>query len=322
MRIVIIGGTGHVGTYLVPRLVGAGHEVICVSRGERDPYHPHPAWHDVERVIIDRESAEHHNLFGPQIQAFRADVVIDMICFTQKSAEHLVNALRDKVQHLLVCGTIWIHGRSVQVPTREKDNRNPFGDYGINKHQLTDYLLQEARLNRFPVTVLHPGHIIGPGWIPLNPIGNCNPNVFTRLVLGEELALPTLGMETLHHVHADDVAQAFEKALDHWNTVIGEDFHVVSEAALTLRGYAEAVASWFEKEVRLKEQAGDEWKADLSEEEVRISWDHLLHSPNCCIQKARHCMGYHPRYSSLQAIYEAVQWLIEHKVISLFTIED
>jgi tetracycline resistance efflux pump len=27
MRVVIIGGTGHVGTFLVPRLVMAGHEV-------------------------------------------------------------------------------------------------------------------------------------------------------------------------------------------------------------------------------------------------------------------------------------------------------
>ena len=34
-RVVIIGGTGHLGTYLVPRLVCAGFEVINVSRGER-----------------------------------------------------------------------------------------------------------------------------------------------------------------------------------------------------------------------------------------------------------------------------------------------
>ncbi len=33
MRVVIIGGTGHVGTYLVPRLVQAGYEVINISRG-------------------------------------------------------------------------------------------------------------------------------------------------------------------------------------------------------------------------------------------------------------------------------------------------
>lgn len=38
MRIVIIGGSGHVGTYLVPRLVEAGHEVVNITRGQREPY--------------------------------------------------------------------------------------------------------------------------------------------------------------------------------------------------------------------------------------------------------------------------------------------
>ena len=32
-RVVVIGATGHIGTYLVPRLVDRGHEVIAVSRG-------------------------------------------------------------------------------------------------------------------------------------------------------------------------------------------------------------------------------------------------------------------------------------------------
>lgn len=31
-RVVVIGATGHIGTYLVPRLVDRGHEVIAVSR--------------------------------------------------------------------------------------------------------------------------------------------------------------------------------------------------------------------------------------------------------------------------------------------------
>jgi NAD(P)-dependent dehydrogenase (short-subunit alcohol dehydrogenase family) len=30
MVIVVIGGTGHIGTYLIPRLVAARHEVILV----------------------------------------------------------------------------------------------------------------------------------------------------------------------------------------------------------------------------------------------------------------------------------------------------
>jgi uncharacterized protein YbjT (DUF2867 family) len=36
-RVVVIGATGHIGSYLVPRLVPAGHEVIAMSRGTRGP---------------------------------------------------------------------------------------------------------------------------------------------------------------------------------------------------------------------------------------------------------------------------------------------
>jgi uncharacterized protein YbjT (DUF2867 family) len=51
MRIVIIGGSGHVGTYLVPRLVGAKHEVTNVSRARREPYKTHSAWRLAQQVI-------------------------------------------------------------------------------------------------------------------------------------------------------------------------------------------------------------------------------------------------------------------------------
>ena len=57
MRVVVIGGKGHVGTYLIPRLVEAGHTVINVSRGEQAPYHPHAAWAQVEQITIDRSAA-------------------------------------------------------------------------------------------------------------------------------------------------------------------------------------------------------------------------------------------------------------------------
>ena len=35
-RVVVIGATGHIGTYLVPRLVMAGHDVVAVSRGRAE----------------------------------------------------------------------------------------------------------------------------------------------------------------------------------------------------------------------------------------------------------------------------------------------
>ena len=310
MRVVMIGASGHVGTYLVPRLVAAGHEVVAVSRGRHAPYQAHSAWAKVEQRTIDRAAAEAAGTFGAQVRDLRPDAVIDMICFTLESARHLVEALRGTVQHFLHCGTIWVHGPSAVVPTTEAQPRAPFGDYGIQKAAIETYLLDAARRGQFPATVLHPGHIVGPGWAPLNPAGHFNPAVFTQLAAGAELVLPNLGLETVHHVHADDVAQAFERALDHWGAAVGESFHVVSPAALTLRGYAEAMAAWFAQPAQVSFLPWPEWRTTVTEAEANATWDHIAHSPNCSIAKAERLLQYRPRYSSLQAVYEAVQWLI------------
>ena len=313
MRAVIIGGTGHVGTYMVPRLVAGGYEVISVSRQQRMPYQDHAAWDSVQQVQIDRVTAEQAGTFGDQICELAPDVVIDMICFTPDSATQLVEALRGQVRHFLHCGTIWVHGPSVQVPTAETQPRKPFGEYGINKAAIEAYLLAEAQRTGFPATVLHPGHISGPGWVPLNPAGNFNPQVFAKLAQGHGVLLPNLGMETVHHVHADDVAQAFMQALANWSNAVGESFHVVSPAALTLRGYAQAVAYWFRQPARLRFVPWEEWKTTVPEEDARKTWDHIAHSPNCSIAKAQRLLEYKPRYSSLQAVQEAVDWLVRNE---------
>lgn len=310
MRVVIIGGSGHVGTYLVPRLLAAGHQVIAISRGQRQPYQLHAAWKSVQQIVADRDAEDAAGTFGSRVRDLRPDAVIDMICFTLDSARQMVEALHGRIQHFLHCGTIWVHGPSVEVPTTEEQPRRPFGEYGVQKAAIEAYLLDEARRNGFPATILHPGHIVGPGWPPLNPAGHFNPQVFRQLARGEELALPNLGLETVHHVHADDVAQAFMQALANRSGALAESFHVVSPAALTLRGYAESIAAWFGQPVRLRFLPWEQWRATVSPEEAAATWDHIAHSPNCSIAKAQRLLEYRPRYSSLQAVYESVEWLM------------
>ncbi len=329
MKVVVIGGTGHAGSYLVPRLIEAGHEVVSVSRQERSPYNSNAMWDAVQQVQIDRVHAEEQGTFGQQIRELNGDAVIDMICFTPESARHLVEALRGHVQHFLHCGSIWVHGYSVSVPTEETQPRDPFANikdgtieereksgYGINKAAIESYLLAEARQFGFPATVLHPGHIVGPGWAPVNPLGNFNPQVFDKLARGENVTLPNFGLETCHHVHADDLAQAFMKALGNWSNAVGESFHVVSPSALTYRGFAESMASWFGQPAKLSFIPWREWIKTVSYNDARTSYDLIAHSPNCSIAKAQRLINYQPRYSSLQAVQESVQWLID---IGLFT---
>jgi nucleoside-diphosphate-sugar epimerase len=269
----------------------------------------------VKRITIDREAEERTGEFGEQIAALDADVVIDMICFRLDSAKQIVRALQGRVQHFLHCGTIWVHGPSAEVPTTEEEARHPFGEYGIQKAAIEEFLLNEARKDGFPATVLHPGHIVGRGWAPLNPAGHFNLNVFANLAQGREVTLPNLGMETVHHVHADDVAQAFEKSMANWSAATGESFHIVSPAALTLRGYAERMSARFAQEPKLRYLPWDEWRQTVSEKEAAATWDHIAHSPNCSIAKAQRLLNYHPRYSSLAAVQESIQSLIDQNAL-------
>jgi nucleoside-diphosphate-sugar epimerase len=309
MRVVVIGATGHVGGYLVPRLVAAGHEVIAISRGQRSPYRAHPAWREVTSITADRDAEDAAGTFAGRIADLRPDVVVDMVCFTLESAQQLVEGLTGRVELLLHCGTIWVHGPAVEVPVTEDAVRRPFGDYGVGKAAIEELLLRESRRGRLRSVVLHPGHISGPGWPVINPAGNLDLDVWTRLAAGETVTLPNFGLETVHHVHADDVAQAFQRALQRQSAAVGESFHVVSERALTLRGFAEAVAGWFGRSADLRFVPFAEYEQVTKPEHAQATWEHISRSPSVSIAKARRVLGYAPRYTSLQAVAEAVAWL-------------
>jgi len=307
-RVVVIGATGHIGTYLVPRLVRGGHDVVAVSRGSREPYQPSPEWHAVTTVTADRDAEDMGGTFGARVAALAPDVVVDLICFTADSARQLVDALRPTRPLLLHCGTIWVHGPALRVPVTESEPRTAYGDYGTGKAEIEALLHRETVAGGVPAVVLHPGHISGPGWPVITPAGNLDPAVWTALALGEPLALPDHGLGVLHHVHADDVAQAFERALDR-PAAIGASFHVVAEQAMTLRGLAAGVARWFGREPVLDFVEWAEFERRTTPGHAEATREHTLRSITASIDRAATVLGYAPRYSSLDTLHEALTWL-------------
>ena len=308
-RVVVIGATGHIGTHLVPRLVRGGHEVIAMSRGTREPYQPSPQWDLVRRITVDREAEDAQGSFGAQVAALEPDVVIDLVCFTADSAQQLVEALRPSRPLLLHCGTIWVHGPALRVPVTEDEPRTAYGEYGTGKAEIEALLHRETRTGGVPAVVLHPGHISGPGWPVITPAGNLDPEVWTRLATGQPLALPDHGLGVLHHVHADDVAQAFERALTR-PAAIGASFHVVSGQAMTLRGLATGAAQWFGREPVLDFVDWPEFERRVGSEHAETTREHTFRSITASIARARETLGYAPRYSTLQALHEALAWLV------------
>ena len=312
MRIVVIGGSGHVGSFLVPRLVRAGHEVINLSRGTRAAYVEDEAWSDIDQVTVDRDAEEAAGTFGKRVAALEPDVVVDMICFTPDSAAALVEAIRGRSGHLIHCGTIWRYGPSVKQPMREDDTSPPFGEYGTQKAAIAELLAAETASGGLVTTVLQPGHISGPGWVPIGPLGNLDPGVWYALSAGREVAVPGLGAELMHHVHADDVAQAFQLAVEHRDAAAGQSFNVVAPSALTARGFLAIAAGWFGQTAKIRSVSWAEFRSGTTAEFAEASWGHLSRSQYASIEKARTLLGYAPAFEPEAAVLDGIRWLIDH----------
>jgi nucleoside-diphosphate-sugar epimerase len=310
VRVVVVGATGHVGGYLIPELVASGHQVVAVSRNATPHYRQHDAWDVVEHVMIDRDAAESAGTFADDIANLHADVVVDMICFTAESAQRLVEGLRGRVSRLIMCSTIWVKGRLSAVPADEDVVSEPWGDYGINKAAIEEVLrVESSRPDGLQSTVIRPGQICGPGWTAVNPQGHRGLEVWETLAAGEPVTLPNFGVETLHHVHASDVAQVFQLAIEREVAPVFDVFNAVAPEASNLRGLADSISTRFGRQVRFDFVPFETFRERVSPQHAATSFEHISRSHVMSIERAKRELGYRPRFSSAEAVAESVGWL-------------
>lgn len=316
MKVVVIGGSGHIGTFLIPKLVKAGYEVVNITRGISQPYVPDKAWDKVEKITLDREKDKD---FAQKVAKMEADIVVDLINFHIEDTKKMVEALKDtRLSHYLFCSSIWAHGRSETIPADPNCIKEPLDDYGKNKYQSELYLKEQFRINKFPATIIMPGQISGPGWIIINPYGNLNTKVFEKIAKGEEISLPNWGMETLHHVHGEDVAQMFFKAITHRNQALGESFHAVSEESITLYGYAKLMYEFFGKKPNIKFLGWEKWcEYEGNKEEVDLTYYHIARSGTFSIENAKRLIEYKPKYTIRETIEMSIQSYIDRGIINI-----
>ena len=245
-RVTVIGATGHVGSYLVPRLVAAGHTWSPSPAASAAPYRSSRAWDAVETPALDRDALEADDAFGTAIAATRArhrrrhDLL--------HPAERPPAPRRARRPHPAprLVGTIWTYGISPRRPDpgacAEDALRRLWHPEGRDRGL-------PARRGAAPAAFPRPSSIPATSSARAGrrstPPATSTRAVFSTLARGARLALPNFGLETVHHVHADDVAGVIMAAIENWRAATGESFNAVSPRRVTLRGYAEAMAAWF-----------------------------------------------------------------------------
>ena len=317
MKVVVTGACGHIGTFLIPMLVKYGFEVVTVTRGISKPYVNDISFEKVQKVYLDREKELD---FANKIAKLEPDIVVDLINFHIEDTQKMVEALKNtKLSHYLFCSSIWAHGRVEILPADPNSvTKQPLDDYGINKFKSEMYLKEQYRQNGFPSTVIMPGQISGGGWVIINPWGNTNTEVFEKIARGEEICLPNLGMETLHHVHGYDVAQMFFKAIIHREQALGQSFHAVAEESLTLYGYAKIMYEFYNKEPKIRFLDWEKWcEYEGNKDEIEHTYYHIARSGSYSTDNAKRLIDYRPKYTTREVVEEAVQSYIDRGVIKV-----
>ena len=318
MKVVIIGGAGHIGTFLIPMLINKGYETICVTRGKSKPYVDDPAWKKVIKVTLDRVNDKD---FEQKIMEMKPDIIVDLINYSIEQTKKIVSAIQNNsfCSHYIFCSSVWAHGRSEVLPiTNESLLKDPVCDYGKDKYSSEKFLLEKFRKEKFPVTIIAPGQISGPGWNIINPWGCLLHKPFQLIADGETIYLPNFGQETIHHVHAEDVAQLFYKAITNRNQALGEIFNAVSGGSITLYGYAKLLYDYFGKEPKIEFK---EWKDFCDyvgdKKETDMSYKHLIRSGFFNYEKENKLLGYKPKYSNVETIKIAVKSYVDRGIIKI-----
>lgn len=317
MKVVVTGGCGHIGTYLVPMLIHAGYEVISITRGNSKPYEYDPTWEKAETVQMDRTKEPD---FAGKIAAMEPDIVVDLINFDLKDTIAMADALKNtRCSHYLFCSSCWAHGRAQVLPFDPDDlKKEPLDEYGKQKFASETYLKDLYRREGFPATVIMPGQISGPGWTIMNPWANKTVLPFQKIADGEQIFLPNFGMETLHHVHGYDVAQCFFQAITHRSQALGEAFDAVSGGSITLYGYARMMYEFFGKEPKIGFLPWKEW-CDYVEDpkECEDTYYHITRSGFYTLEKEKRLLDYQPRYTNVDTIKIAVQSYVDRGLIKI-----
>lgn len=317
MKVVVIGAAGHIGTYLIPMLYNAGYETIAITRTMSKPYEDDSAWHKVNRVLADRDNDPD---FIAKLKEIDPDIIIDLVNFNIEETKKITEGFKNtRLSHYLYCSSCWAHGMAETVPCDPDDlKKQPLEAYGKDKFASELFLKEQYRKNGFPVTIVLPGQISGPGWTIINPWGNTSIRVFQDIADGKEIALPNFGQEILHHVHGYDVARVFFQAVIHRNQALGEAFDAESASHVTLYGYAKHLFEYFGKEPKIKFLPWNEWcEYEGNPEECDHTYYHIVRSGVFSIEKTQRLLEYHPKYSCLETIDLAVKSYIDRGLIKV-----
>ncbi|HOE11031.1 MAG TPA: NAD(P)-dependent oxidoreductase [bacterium] len=298
MKVLVVGGTGHVGLHLVPKLLARGIQVTVLSSG-RTRMPDDPVWERAQYVRHDYSC----DSLPMEIKDVFFDTVIDML-----GKEHTYRLFHTHAKHILVCGSTWMYGEPKVVPTPEQAQTIPcpFPSYARRfDHIRRD--IRNAKREGIQFTAIMPPNICGPGKIPLEGMGGRSLAVHRAHAAGETVVLPEGAESLIGPCDADDIAELFVAAATNPKPASAEIVNVGSAYSLTATQFIRTIAEIYKAEIPIEYVPWEKYTTEVSTD-IGAYWHFKAHTcPD--IRKAARLLGYEPKYTPEQSLERAIRWM-------------
>ena len=174
MKILVTGGTGFIGGHLVKKLIKNSHQIWCIVRSNSDKNKARKLQNIGAKILVgDLKNIKRINLPKKIDWVFHLAALVDTtdrfsysklyqenIKTTQDLAEFYLGRIK-KFIFLSSMAAIGIRNQSRLVT--EETARQPQSNYGRSKLEAEEFLLKLYQEKKFPVVVLRPPTVYGPG---------------------------------------------------------------------------------------------------------------------------------------------------------------
>jgi nucleoside-diphosphate-sugar epimerase len=230
MKVLLIGGTGIIGSGIVKHLLVRGADVTVYSRGRRARALPAT----VTAIHGDRSE---RTKFEDCFRRSRYDVVIDLTCFTPADAVSTTRAFGGRCAQLQFCSTVCVYGPRLppHVVVDESCPTEPTSSYGQNKLFCERIFEHGHEQGFFELTIVRPSHTYGPGG-PLIDQLEIDGTAWDRVVRGLPVLCAGDGLGLWQSTHSDDCGKLFAYAAFNPRT-FGQVYNATGDDVLTWREY-------------------------------------------------------------------------------------
>lgn len=219
MKILVTGGAGFIGSNLVDRLIGLGHEVVIVDNltsGFQRNLNPKAKFYKIDikdrklSDIFEREKPDVVNHHAAQIDVRKSgeDPVADAEANILGSLNLISNCVRFGVKRVVYASTGGaIYGDPQYLPADENHPINPISQYGVSKHTVEHYLHLYSIIHGLEYVALRYSNVYGQRQNPYGEAGVVA--IFAiQMLTGKRPTIFGPGDKTRDYTHVSDIVEA------------------------------------------------------------------------------------------------------------------